>query len=193
MGAESEDELGLLVLGLIPRLTTLARLRLPSRLQSKLDAEDLVQSMVASWFKDRGRSQAGEARNEKELLALFIFRLKQKLADRIRYFNSEKRSLSREASISSFNRENGLGASWEPAARDGREIPEIEEEINRILNDLPEQHRQIVILRDLEGWSEVQIGEELKLSRFAVHRRYAMAMEKLRNTIGGVDPHQKTR
>jgi RNA polymerase sigma factor (sigma-70 family) len=187
MGTESNDELGLLVLGLIPRLTTLARRHLTARLQSKLDAEDLVQSMVASWFKDRGRSQAGDAHDENELLALFIYRLKQKLADRFRHFNSEKRSLRRESSISNHKHKNGVVGSWEPVARDERDIPDIEEEINRILNDLPEQHRQIVILRDIESWSETQIAEELGLSRFAVHRRYAMAMEKMKLRFGGKD------
>jgi RNA polymerase sigma factor (sigma-70 family) len=74
-------------------------------------------------------------------------------------------------------------------ARDERDRPDIEDEINRLLNDLPEEHRLIVILRDIEGWSETQIGEEMRLSRFAVRRRYDQAITRMKTRFGGREPN----
>jgi RNA polymerase sigma-70 factor (ECF subfamily) len=57
--------------------------------------------------------------------------------------------------------------------------------VRRAVNGLPESLRTIVILKVVEGYSHVEIGEVLGISRGASEVRLSRALAELRRTIGG--------
>ena len=69
------------------------------------------------------------------------------------------------------------------------DIPEMEERIaiEDALDRLPSDEREVIVLRYMAELPVGEIGRMLGLSRFAVHRRMASAMNRLRKEMEDVE------
>jgi len=76
-------------------------------------------------------------------------------------------------------------------ARSGNALPdlvtetaELREAIQVALDAIPEVHRQIVLLHDLEGWKHREIAERLDLPSGTVRSHLHFARKALREALG---------
>jgi len=149
------------------RLIGLARAHLDVRVQHKIEPEDVVQSVYRSFFLRYGADLPANQEIEGlwPLLTLITVR---KCADRVRYFQAERRNLSREAATGGDDRP----APWQEAV--GREpTPEhvavLAETLENLLGGLDAADRPIIEL-SLQGYSTPEISERLGRAERSVRR-----------------------
>ena len=98
------------------------------------------------------------------------------------------RNLARAPSVRRMvpldEREPSRGPS--PAAH--AEQVELRERLLAALAEISEQHREVVLLHDLEGWKHREIGERLGLPEGTVRSHLHHARRRLRQILGEGDP-----
>jgi RNA polymerase sigma-70 factor, ECF subfamily len=160
------------------RLVALARGHLDARLRTRIDPEDIVQSVYKSFLLRYGVEKlAGE--EEHGLWALLTRITLRKCADRARYHRAERRDAAREEAAA------GEGAPWQDVA--GREpTPDdaaaLTETVERLLRDLDDDQRAILEL-SLQGYSTLEISERLGRAERSVRRvreRTRARLERMR-------------
>lgn len=148
------------------RLVRLAKSRMPSRLQRRLDPEDIVQSVFRSFFSrnEDGRFEFGEAADVWRLLAAITYR---KVQRSIRFHHQQQRDLKQEAPSSDDA----------PPAQDvsptASSLVVMIELLDGILEQIPETHREILQLR-LEEYSIDEIAKKVGVSSRTVNRALAL-------------------
>jgi RNA polymerase sigma-70 factor (ECF subfamily) len=149
------------------RLIALARLNLDARLRNKVDPEDVVQSVYKSFFLRYGDLPMEEDENGGlwALLALITLR---KCADRVRYYETDRRNLAREAVPAGSD----ANEPWREVV--GREpTPEhaamLTETLERLLIDVDAADRPMLEL-SLQGYSTQEISEQLGRAERSVRR-----------------------
>ena len=175
-----------------PWLRLLARTQMESRFQAKFDPADLVQQTMLEAVKAfpqfRGDSEAAFAGWLRQILA-------HVLAHEIRrYAGTQKRNLDRERSLDETLNEasqrlgdvvaaTGTSPSQQ-AANHEREIL-----LASLLEQLPEDHRDVLVLRHLEGLSHDQIARRLGRTPGAVRMLWVRALARLKaaGTAAGLD------
>jgi RNA polymerase sigma-70 factor (ECF subfamily) len=162
------------------RLIGLARTHLDVRLRHKIDPEDVVQSAYKSFFLRYGEG-ALAAEGWNGLWGLLTVITLRKCADRVRYFQTEARDLSREVKSSNEGEEpwrNALGREPTP-----QEAVLLAETVESLLSGLNEDERPIVEL-SLQGHSTQEISQQLGRAERSVRRlreRVRGQLEKLRD------------
>lgn len=149
------------------RLIGLARNHLDARLQHKIEPEDVVQSVYRSFFLRYGHELAADQEIEGlwPLLTLITVR---KCADRVRYYQAERRNLAREVKPGADDRLQ----AWQEAM--GREpTPEhaavLAETLENLLSNLDADDRPIIEL-SLQGFSTQEVSERLGRAERSVRR-----------------------
>lgn len=149
------------------RLIGLARSHLDVRLQHKIEPEDVVQSVYRSFFLRYGNELAPEQGIEGlwPLLTLITVR---KCADRVRYYQAERRKISREAGGGGED----CPVPWQEAV--GREpTPEhaavLAETLQDLLSGLDADERPIIEL-SLQGYTTQEVSERLGRAERSVRR-----------------------
>ncbi len=146
------------------------RRSLGKRLRAQLESEDVFQSVALAAFRDLPRF----AYRGKGSLRAYLHRMVlNKIRDRAAYFGAEKRRGAVPLTDSVAAR-----AATEPAEPAYRR-PEIWDALERALDALPEEQREIVVLRRLEGLSSREIAAKLGKSDAAVRKAYSRALAKL--------------
>ena len=170
-------------------LTLLARLQIGRRLQGKVDAADLVQetflSAHQSWEQFRGTT-------ESELLAWLRRILAARLADLMRrYLGSQARDVRLERELaadldqSSQDLDGGLLASQDsPSQQASRREQGVL--LANALSLLPEDYREVLILRHLEGLSFPEVAQRMGRTLDAVKSVWTRALGRLRRSLKGV-------
>lgn len=74
--------------------------------------------------------------------------------------------------------------SREPSPAAAVERLELRERLLAALAQIPEQHREVVLLHDLEGWKHREIGERLGLPEGTVRSHLHHARRRLRRLLG---------
>ena len=77
--------------------------------------------------------------------------------------------------------------SREPSPADVVERRELRGRLLAALAEIPEQHREVVLLHDLEGWKHREIGERLGLPEGTVRSHLHHARRRLRQILGQGD------
>jgi RNA polymerase sigma-70 factor (ECF subfamily) len=166
-----------------PWLQILARTQLGRHLQAKSDPSDVVQIALLEAVRALGQFRGG---TEEEFLAW----LRQVLANAIRhearrYTGTAARDVAREESLdrelaeSSARLDAGLvAAGADPSARVER--AETRLELAALLARLPEEYRDVIVLRNLEGLSHEQVAERMGRSVGAVRMLWVRALARLR-------------
>jgi RNA polymerase sigma-70 factor (ECF subfamily) len=169
-------------------LTLLARLQIGGRLQSKLDASDLVQETFLEAHRDFGHFQGT---TEKELIHWLRQVLVSNLTDLVRRYTATRQrdvrleqSLAAELEQSSELLDRGLIASQpspsEQAARREQAVL-----LADALQRLPEDYREVIILVHLQGLSFPEASRRMNRSLDSVKKLRARALAGLHRILGG--------
>jgi RNA polymerase sigma-70 factor (ECF subfamily) len=170
-------------------LSLLARLQIGRRLQGKADAADLVQDTFLEahrhWGQFRGTTEA-------ELLTWLRRILAARIADLMRrYLGSQcrdvrlERELAAELDRSSQDLDGALLARQDSPST---QVARREEGV--LLADalarLPEDYREVLILRHLEGLSFPEVAQRLGRTLDAVKKVWTRALDRLRRSLKDV-------
>jgi len=186
--AGSEAALGTLLQSHATYLTLLARVQIGRRLQGKVDAADIVQET----FLDAHR-QIGHFRGttERELLAWLRRILAGQIALVVRkYLGTKGRDMKLERELviqldqSSQVLDQGLVAS---TSTPSQHVSRREQSVllAEALAQLPEDYREVIILRHLEGLSFFEVGQRMARTENSVQKLWVRALASLRRSLGG--------
>jgi RNA polymerase sigma-70 factor, ECF subfamily len=167
-------------------LSLLARLQIGRRLQGKVDAADLVQDTFLGAHQGWGRFRGT---TEGELLSWLRRILAARTADLMRhYLGSQRRDvrlereLAAELEQSSQDLDGGLLAKEDSPSK---QVARREQGV--ILADalalLPEDYREVLILRHLEGLTFPEVAQRLGRTLDAVKKVWTRALVRLRRSL----------
>jgi RNA polymerase sigma-70 factor (ECF subfamily) len=169
-------------------LTLLARMQINRRLQGKLDPADLVQETFLEAHRDfvqfRGTTEA-------ELVGWLRQILVSNLANLLRrYFGTQRRDvrlerdLANELDKSSRLLDQGLMA---PSGSPSKQAARREQAVllADALEQLPEDYREVLLLRHLEELSFPDVARRMGRSVNAVEKLWARALASLRRVLKG--------
>lgn len=159
------------------RLVHLARHRMSSKLQRRLDPEDVVNSAFRSFFR-RSREGAFQIRESGDLWKLLAAITINKVRRQARHQGAKKRGLDAQSSGNFF------GIEPEAFARDPspQDAAILLEELERVHGMLSESQQQILELRG-QGYSVVEAADKMGCTERTIYRaeeRYeALLRERL--------------
>lgn len=169
-------------------LVLLARIQIGRRLQGKVDAADLVQDTFLEAHRNFARFEGitGET---------FLAWLRQILAGQLahlvrRFLGTQARdvhleqTIEQELSHSSDLLDRGL-ADRQASPSDVVSRREQAVLLADALNRLPEDYRDVIILRQLEGQSFAEVAARLQRSVDSVQKLWVRALDRLRREMTG--------
>lgn len=170
-----------------PWLKLLARFQIDTRFQGKCSESDIVQQTLLEACRDLPKFRG---QTEPELLAWLRQILAHVLAHEIRrYHGTQQRDVDREVSLeqalaqSSQRLGNVLAMSGSsPSAK--AEEREQELLLADVLAKLPADHREVIILRNLEGLSHEEVARRMDRNVGAVRMLWVRALARLRSALG---------
>src|SRR5712692_9883843 len=169
-------------------LVLLARLQIGRRLQGKVDAADLVQDTFLHAHRDFAQFRGT---TEEELLSWLRQILSARLTDLIRHYLGAKRRdvrLERELGIeldeSSRVLDQGLVA---PHSSPSQQAARREQAVllADALGRLPEDYREVIILRQMEGLSFPDVAWRMGKTVKSVEKLWMRALARLRRVLRG--------
>jgi RNA polymerase sigma-70 factor (ECF subfamily) len=169
-------------------LTVLARLQIGQRLQGKADAADLVQDAFLQAYS-RFAQFAGTT--EGELVAW----LRQILASRLtkllrRYYGTGRRDVRLERELAEDLAKSSRvldGALVSPSSSPSHQAARREQAVllADALEQLPEDYREVLVLRHVQGLSFPEVARRLGRSVDSVEKVWTRALDRLRRVLGG--------
>lgn len=159
-------------------LLAVAMRRLPSDLQAKLGASDLVQETLARAYE---RFDRFDGTSKQELLGWLLRILDYRLLTAVRKFRrTEATDIAREAhpddgpqELLEYYRANTPGPELRAASK------EEQQQVRQALDRLRADDREIIELRNFELLSFVEIGRRTGRSAEAVRKHWGRAIERL--------------
>ena len=158
-------------------LRYLARARVGHELRVRLDPSDLVQETLLEAQRDFRQFLGGSERE----LAVWLRRiLARNLADQLKYHQSQKRDVGREQPLDALI-EQAHEALAAPLSTPSGQAARREQAVMMAaaLARLPEDYREVITLRHLEGKSFDEIASRLGRSAGAVRMLWMRALERL--------------
>ena len=141
------------------------------------EASDVVQEIFIKVFRNIG-SFKGEA-----ALKTWIFRIAlSEILNRLRWWKSRHRSSTVSLDDQPNGHEHYVPDSG-PSPEEMLESKEREMAIQEALGKLSSEHRSIIVLRDIEGFSYTEIAEVLSISMGTVKSRLARGREDLKKYL----------
>jgi RNA polymerase sigma-70 factor (ECF subfamily) len=168
-------------------LGLLARMQVGVRYRAKFDPSDVVQQTmleaVRAWPQFRGQSDGELAAWLRQILA-------RVLAHEFRRFRGVKaRDLGREVSLDralaeSSQRQGDVLA--DPATSVGARLErqEGERRLAEVLERLPDDYREVILLRNMEGLSHEEVARRMDRGVGAVRMLWVRALARLRQELG---------
>lgn len=166
-------------------LLLLARARLDSRLQSKLDASDVVQQTLLEAHQAqaqfRGQSVGEQVAWLRQILA-------RNLANAVRDLRRDKRDVARERSLEaaldeSASRLNAWLAAEQSSPSQGAAREEQALRVAEALAEMPEMQRDAVVMRHWHGCSLAEIASRLGCTTAAVTGLLHRGLRNLRTQL----------
>lgn len=160
------------------RLIGLARNRLNNQLRQKEDPEDVVQSVLRTFFIRYADDQF-ELDGWDSLWSLLASIALRKCGRRVQRFGTAGRDLGREIRMAASDSESR--ATWE-AISEGpspEQAAMLNETLDQLLRGLDERKRKAVLLR-LQGFTIEEISDQIGRSERSVHRTLARVKDLLR-------------
>jgi RNA polymerase sigma-70 factor (ECF subfamily) len=170
-------------------LALLARLQIRRRLQGKLDASDVVQETFLKAHRHFGQFRGS---TERELAAWLRQILASTLANFVRHYHGVQgrdvgleRRLGAELEGSSQALGEALaGKQSSPSERAARREEAVL--LAAALARLPQDYREVVVLRHLEGLSFPEVARCMGRSMDSVKKLWVRALARLRDGLGEV-------
>jgi RNA polymerase sigma-70 factor (ECF subfamily) len=169
-----------------PWLALLARMQLGPQLKAKIAASDIVQQTLLEAYRALPQFQG---RTEPEFQAWLRRILAHVLAHAARHYRGTgKRDIERELSLDqelarSSQRIGNMLA--DPGSSPSQKAVRHEQEVRlaEVLARLPDDYREVIILRNLEGLAHEQVAERLGKSTGAVRMLWVRALNRLREEL----------
>lgn len=164
-------------------LQLLARMEIDSRFQGKFSPSDAVQqTLMEAW---RGW-EGCRATDHPQRLAWLRKILAHQLAHLARrYAGTQKRDVKREVSIEQSLAQSSMqlgrllpADATSPSAQLMTEERHVQ--VASILQRLPPEYRQVIVLRNLQELSHAEVAEKMNRSEGAVRMLWVRALERLR-------------
>jgi RNA polymerase sigma-70 factor (ECF subfamily) len=164
-------------------LKLLAHSHVNAKFQGKFSQSDIVQQTLLEACRDLDQFRG---RTEGELLAWLRHILAHVLAHEIRrYRGTQQRDVDREVSLEETLTQSSrrladmlAGSGISPSA--GAEQHEQEVILADVLARLPQEYREVILLRNLEGLSHEAVAERMGRSVGAVRMLWIRALTRLR-------------
>ena len=170
-------------------LGVVARTQVETWLQAKVDTSDLIQQTLLEAHRDFGRFQGGTGA---EWLAWLRRILAHNAADFVRHYRgTAKRQARREVSM-----HRPVGASGEqsrpaffdpkdPGESPSQQLIRQERQLQLVdaLQQLTDDHREVIMLRNLQRLPFDQVATRMGRSRPAVQMLWMRAIQKLREVL----------
>ncbi len=181
--AGSTSSLGKLLESCRNYLLLIANQSLDENLRPKVGPSDLVQETFLRaqnhWVDFQGDS-------DEELLAWLRQILLNQVNDARRKFDAEKRQVDREVAVNQAQLEDMSAGTGTPSAQ--AVAAEQRAALDQAMARLPEDYRQVVVLRNWERRSFEQIGAIMGArSAEAARKLWARAIENLQLLLGEID------
>jgi RNA polymerase sigma factor (sigma-70 family) len=151
--------------------------RLGAFLRARGDADDYLQDAILDFLRDGPRFQV---RDDEQFRALLARIVENTLRDRNDWFRAKRRHLGTKVPISRDSvlpLDPALQASTTPSRHATRN--EVRDWVRLALELLEAEDRKIILAREYEDRSFVQIGEELGMTANAVRMRWVRAVARL--------------
>jgi RNA polymerase sigma-70 factor (ECF subfamily) len=170
-----------------PWLKLLARLQIDSHFQGKFDPSDMVQqTLLQAW----GAFPQFRGQTEAELGGWLRQILAHVLAHEVRrYRGTQQRDLAREVSL-----EEALAQSSQrlaevlaaPGSSPSEQAARHEQEVRlaEVLARLPEDYREVIVLRNLQGCSHEEVARRMGRGVGAARMLWVRALKRLRQEMG---------
>ncbi len=169
------------------RVRRIIRLRLDQKLRPKLDSVDVVQDALILAL---GGLKDFNYRNEGDFLRWFSTIAENKLRDIWDKFHANKRDIHREIPFKKEGEtvEGGYVGAAEPIGTTTPSVimrkKEALDRLEKALDKLKPQYKQVVVLKRIEGLSHAEIAERLGKNSGAVRMLLARAMAALTIAYG---------
>lgn len=167
----------------------LIQMRLDNALASRVDASDVVQDVLF----EASRRMDDYITNPTMPFHLWLRQLaKDRMIDmHRRHRTAQRRSVDREQRVSSLGNDDRSAADLMTLLKDAELTPaaatvrkEMEQRFLEALNELPDDDREMILMRHFEHLGNGEIAESLGLSAPAAGMRYLRAIRKLREALG---------
>lgn len=170
----------------------LIQMRLDNAIARRVDASDVVQDVM---FEASRRLENYIS----EPSMPFHLWLRQLAKDRIidmhrRHRTAQRRSVDREQHVASLGNDDRSAADLASILKDAELTPaattvrrEMEERFLLAVNDLPDDDRELIMMRHFEHLGNSEVAEILGLSAPAAGMRYLRAIRRLRQALGTDD------
>jgi RNA polymerase sigma-70 factor (ECF subfamily) len=171
-----------------PWLKLMARLQLESRFQAKFDPSDVVQQAMLEALKAAPQFRGT---TEGEFVAWLRQILTHALAHEIRrYAGTAKRDLAREVSMEQALTQTSqrLGDMLAATGTSPSQAVVKREQsvlLAEVLERLPEEFREVILLRNLEGLPHEEVARRMGRSSGAVRMLWVRALARLREELAG--------
>ncbi len=185
--AGNSATLGQLLEGYRRYLALLARVQIGQRLQGKVDASDLVQETFLEAHRNFPRFQGS---SEGQFVAWLRQILATTLADLLRrYLGTQGRDVRLEREIGdAFDRSSVLlgGGLAAPQPSPSQQASRREQAVllANALDELPEDYREVLVLRHLEGLSFPEVAQRMGRSLDSVQKLWMRGLARLRQIMG---------
>lgn len=169
-------------------LGLLARVQIGKRLQRKVDAEDLVQETFLEAHRNFGRF---EGTSEGQLMCWLRQILAAKMADLLRrYLGTQGRDVRLEQELEDAFGQSSVMLNRElMAVQSSPSQQAVRREQAVLLADalarLPDDYREVMVLRHLEGLTFPEVAQRMERSLDSVEKLWMRALVKLRKFLGG--------
>lgn len=169
------------------RILRIVRMRMGNELRGKMQSMDIVQDALFSSFRDL---ENFTHKNEGDFLRWLSRIAENKIRDEIRRWRSQGRDHKREQSLSSNNplTNEGVAHAYDPkdSATPSRILSKAEDmdKLERAMQKLKPEYREIILLTKIEGLSQIQAGEKMGKSPDAARMLLARALNALSIAFG---------
>ena len=168
-------------------LTLLARVQIGQRLQGKVDAADLVQDTFLDAHRNFARFRGT---TEAELVCWLRQILAAKLADLVRrYFGTKGRDVRLEREIREAIDQSSvlldrclIAAQSSPSQQAANREQAVL--LADALGELPDNYREVIVLRHLEGLTFPEVAQRMNRSVDSVEKLWMRALVQLRQIMG---------
>lgn len=169
-------------------LKLLARTEIGQRFQGKFDHSDAVQqTLIAAWHdwdEFRGSQEAERVAWLRQILAHQLAHLARQ------YGQTQKRDVERELSIDqslcqSAMRLDKMLQAEEPSPSQAAMHGEQRVQLAQAIESLPEDYRQVILLRNFEELSHEEVAERMQRTAGAVRMLWLRALTALRDAMQG--------
>ncbi|MCI0681170.1 MAG: sigma-70 family RNA polymerase sigma factor [Gemmataceae bacterium] len=168
-------------------LRLLARVEIGRRLQGKLDASDLVQETFVEAHRNFGLFRGAD---EPQLLGWLRQILAAKVANLLRhYFGTKGRDIRLEQAVAGAleNSSQAWGQQLAAALSSPSQAASRREQavlLADALGRLPDDYRDVIVLRNLEALTFPQVAERMSRSQDSVEKLWLRALTRLRQVFG---------